>query len=226
MICTLRQPTGYQMTDSVLVGNSSYGLTVTANTPLPSTLYPQDAHTYEFTVRNAGGQIISTPSLDYTVVHASTLTSASRSITVQATGNAGDSVIVSATAHNGDTGLADASNNLLSITATATARALIIPIPPPSVYVSGPVDVNSGPSCRLKYVAVGSPHANISSYTWSSDGTIVFDQGDNSVIISFANVQPGGGHYVLVHAQTDSGAIDGGLSEIIASATGMDCINY
>lgn len=95
---------------------------------------------------------------------------------------------------------------------------------PLRVYIDGPTDVLSSPSCNLQYHAVAADANGIETYTWSTDGTILADNQTEYVSVAFPTV---GTHWIQVAVRDVTGAeVSYTMSDIVAGPSGMDCHNY
>lgn len=87
------------------------------------------------------------------------------------------------------------------------------------VRIEGFVDVNSSPSCNLKYQAVATGGADGYTYVWESTGEIKQNWGD----VIWGSFSPSGGHYLTVTVTDASGAQTGSTAAIISSTSEYEC---
>jgi len=103
---------------------------------------------------------------------------------------------------------------------TVTAPVPPLPVAPLSVFISGPVDVVSSPSCHLRYVAYATGGAwNTYSYTWTTDGTVLSQDG-REMLLAFPSA---GAHVLTVTVSDANGSTVGHSLDIIAGPSGMEC---
>lgn len=99
------------------------------------------------------------------------------------------------------------------------------PVPPPpaaplSVFIHGPVDVLSSPSCNLRYVAYATGGAwNTYSYAFTTDGTVNWEDG-REVLLAFPSA---GTHYLTVTVTDGNASTVVQTLEIVAGPSGMEC---
>lgn len=87
------------------------------------------------------------------------------------------------------------------------------------VHIEGFVDVNSSPSCNLKYTAVATGGGGGYTYVWESTGQIKQDWGD----VIWGSFSPSGGHYLTVTVTDASGAQTSSTTPIISSTSEYEC---
>lgn len=94
------------------------------------------------------------------------------------------------------------------------------PAAPLSVFIGGPSDVLSSPTCRLRYIAYATGGAwNTYSYAFTTDGTVQWEDG-REIILAFPSP---GGHYVTVTVTDGNGATSGHTVEVVSGPSGMEC---
>ncbi|MHB1312243.1 MAG: hypothetical protein ACYC3L_09520, partial [Gemmatimonadaceae bacterium] len=103
---------------------------------------------------------------------------------------------------------------------TVTAPVPPLPAAPLRVFISGPIDVLSSPSCHLRYVAYATGGAwNTYSYTFTTDGTVLSQDG-REILLAFPSA---GAHYLTVTVSDADASTVGESLDIIAGPSGMDC---
>jgi hypothetical protein len=93
---------------------------------------------------------------------------------------------------------------------------------PLRVTVGGPIDVNSSPSCSLRYWANAAGGSGGYTYVWQTDGTITTDWATTV----WATFTTPGGHWIQVTVSDGFTEVSSGPYELASSPSGMDCRNY
>lgn len=88
-----------------------------------------------------------------------------------------------------------------------------------TVYIAGPTDVSSSPSCNLVYSAMVSGGVGTQTYEWKIDGSDAYGSGST---LSTSFPYPGG-HQVHVMVTDAEGSQTSAALELTSSWSGMDC---